>query len=297
MSRLVHLNALQALDAALRLGTLRQAAAELGITPAAVGQRIRALETYVGAPLLDRGLAGVTATPAAEAIRHRLADGFASLRDAAGDLNLDRDGPVRLRGDADWLALWLAPRLPDLALRHPSLRLDILDSARDGAADLDVSFGPEDRGEMLWQEYLTPVATPETCARLIRTAATPILEGYPLLHLAGPYGPGVERGWPNWVAAFGQRATGAERGVRHRSVVEALASVDAHAGILLCPLSLASDRLAAGTLRQLPHFTGRLPARNAFRLRPSARARPRHNLALFLHWLRGQAQAFHAATG
>ena len=64
MAGLTHLRALQALELALRTGSLKGAAGILAITPAAVGQRIKALEDYLGTELLVRGRAGLRATPA-----------------------------------------------------------------------------------------------------------------------------------------------------------------------------------------------------------------------------------------
>ena len=54
MAAISHLRSLQALESAIRLGSLTAVANELGITPAAVGQRIRALEDYLGIDLLVR---------------------------------------------------------------------------------------------------------------------------------------------------------------------------------------------------------------------------------------------------
>jgi DNA-binding transcriptional LysR family regulator len=54
-----HLRSLQALEAAIRNGSLVAAASELGISPAAVGQRIKALEDYLGVELILRGRAGL----------------------------------------------------------------------------------------------------------------------------------------------------------------------------------------------------------------------------------------------
>ena len=55
-----HLKSLQALELAIRCGSLTGAADRLGITPAAVGQRIRALEDYLGTDLLLRGRSGLS---------------------------------------------------------------------------------------------------------------------------------------------------------------------------------------------------------------------------------------------
>ena len=60
-----HLNALRALEAALRTGSFRSAADDLGVTTAAVGQQIRGLEEYVGRQLFIRKPSGAVPTEAA----------------------------------------------------------------------------------------------------------------------------------------------------------------------------------------------------------------------------------------
>ena len=61
---LSHLKSLQAIELALRFGSLRKAADALSITPAAVGQRIKAIEDYLGLELVVRGRSGLPAPPA-----------------------------------------------------------------------------------------------------------------------------------------------------------------------------------------------------------------------------------------
>ena len=55
MAVTTHLKSLQALELAVRTGSFKAAAETLGITPAAIGQRIRSLEDYLGTDLLVRG--------------------------------------------------------------------------------------------------------------------------------------------------------------------------------------------------------------------------------------------------
>ena len=57
-----HLKSLQALELAVRTGSLKAGAEQLGITPAAIGQRIKALEDYLGLDLLARGRSGIRPT-------------------------------------------------------------------------------------------------------------------------------------------------------------------------------------------------------------------------------------------
>lgn len=58
MRSLNRLKWLHAFEAAARHGSFTGAARELGVTPAAVGQLVRALEDWVGHPLLHRTRSG-----------------------------------------------------------------------------------------------------------------------------------------------------------------------------------------------------------------------------------------------
>ena len=57
-----HLNGLKVLEACIRAGNFKTAAEELSITPAAVGQHIRILESYLGYKLFVRTKSGAKPT-------------------------------------------------------------------------------------------------------------------------------------------------------------------------------------------------------------------------------------------
>lgn len=77
--RISHLNALRALEATLRLGSFTKASQELGITPAAVGQRVRLLEEYLGVVLFERSGAGIRPTTKAQEVEKKLTEGFINI--------------------------------------------------------------------------------------------------------------------------------------------------------------------------------------------------------------------------
>ncbi|MGA0525133.1 LysR family transcriptional regulator, partial [Escherichia coli] len=54
----IYLNALRAFEASARHQSFSAAAAELNVTPAAVGQLVRSLEASLGTPLFHRGSGG-----------------------------------------------------------------------------------------------------------------------------------------------------------------------------------------------------------------------------------------------
>ena len=78
--RLPPLNALKAFESAARHRSVKRAAAELNVTPAAVSHQIKGLEEYLGVPLFLRHNRALELTEAARA----------ALPEAAGGLRQPR---------------------------------------------------------------------------------------------------------------------------------------------------------------------------------------------------------------
>lgn len=125
---------LAALSAVLRTGSFDAAAADLGVTPSAISQRIKALEERAGAVLVIRA-APCRATDAGRRLA-RLSDELGLLADsAARELGLDTgDGPprVRIAVNADSLATWVLPALT----ATPGMLYDVVVDDQDHSADL-----------------------------------------------------------------------------------------------------------------------------------------------------------------
>ena len=103
---------LRALAAVHRRGSFDLAAAQLGITPSAVSQRVKALEERLGCLLIHRGQPCTATPPGLRLIRHH--DEVALLESAlAEDLPLPDTGrpTLRLAVNADSLASWVIPAL------------------------------------------------------------------------------------------------------------------------------------------------------------------------------------------
>jgi LysR family transcriptional regulator (chromosome initiation inhibitor) len=111
---MLHLDypALAALSAVLGTGSFDRAAAELGVTPSAVSQRIAALEDRLGTVLVIRGKP-CTATPAGTRLARHAEEVGLLERALAADLGDTGAGPARIRlaVNADSLATWLVPAL------------------------------------------------------------------------------------------------------------------------------------------------------------------------------------------
>ena len=255
MTTPTHLRGLQALDLAIRKGSLKAAAAELSITPAALGQRIKSLEEYLGYELITRSRSGIRATRAIQPALAHLGAAFRELETVGRLLNFQRVNEIHITADSDWAQLWLAPRLTVYQESNPNT-LFCVNGVGDvpmrlGDADCEVGFCVDALpGEIdsLYRDYLVPVTSPVNKERVSTQPVNEELEDFPLLHLDTYTVDASEMGWPEWIRRFGHRTTDPERGIRYKKVVQALEAVYADAGFILCGLSLVYLQIQARRL-------------------------------------------------
>lgn len=163
------LNALRVFDAAARHLSFTRAADELAVTPAAVGQQIRALEDVLGVVLFRRTPKGLELTDEASAGLDPLRAGFLQFEDAVQAMQAGQSSQVfTIACPADLFAVWLAPRLAAFRQDNPEVRFALADGDADfteanldlalrwgdGPGDLEgVAVGPAERrivGEGPW---------------------------------------------------------------------------------------------------------------------------------------------------
>ncbi|PWE16376.1 LysR family transcriptional regulator [Marinicauda salina] len=288
MDHATHLRSLQALELAVRAGSLKAAAERLGVTPAAVGQRIRTLEDYLGVDLLVRGRSGIRPAPALKQAMPHLKTGFAELDAAAGILELQRLSEIHILADPDWAALWLEPRLDAFRALRPNTEFRMSSEAPPGAPDCEIRLDVEPGGKDaidLFTDYLLPVSSPENTRRINALDAADRLEGFPLLHLDAYRNVPGAIFWPDWIAAHGYRKTAPERGIRYARIAPALEAVRSDAALAICGLALAAPGIETGDLSlPFPATAGAwlgAPYRARFR-RESLRRPP---VARFRDWL------------
>lgn len=175
---LLPLNALRVFDAAARSLSFTRAADELAVTPAAVGQQIRALEETLGVILFKRTARGLELTPeAARALPH-LRHGFSAFEESVAALQEGQGGARLSIGCARGaIRHWLMPRLSRWLEENPDASVQVL--ALDGPVDfaqanldLALSYGPAPDaegvfGRKLTDEVLVTVAAPGNHARAL----------------------------------------------------------------------------------------------------------------------------------
>lgn len=175
------LNALRVFDAAARHLSFTRAADELAVTPAAVGQQIRALEDVLGVVLFRRTSKGLELTDEAGAGLAALRSGFLQFEDAVQSMQAGQSSLVyTIAAPREFFAAWLAPRLAAFRVANPQVRYVLVDGEMTDftEANLDLAVrwteGPADLegvqlGESLWVEigegeWIAWPGDPDPCA-------------------------------------------------------------------------------------------------------------------------------------
>ena len=244
------LNALRVFEAAARHLSFTRAADELAVTPAAVGQQVRALEETLGVVLFRRTARGLELTPEAAESLNPLRAGFLNLEDAVRAMQVGQASAVlTLAAPPAALAKWLLPRLITYADANPGLDLRI--QAIRGAVDfteanldLALTWGdPPDaegvHGKTLGDETLTIIAAPSRAGQ-VRAAADLCTQTL----LDSP-----DSAWGDWFAAH-DLTPGAVR-LALPDAGLALDAAVASAGVARVPGRLAADAIEAGQVAEL----------------------------------------------
>ncbi len=111
-----------------RAGSMKQAAAILGVTAGAVSQRIRGLEERQGGRLFERTREGVSLTGRGKRLHEPLHKAFGIIEEVAQSSNLTHR--LRINAAAGFAASWLVPRLGDFTQAHPEVSISIETDAR-----------------------------------------------------------------------------------------------------------------------------------------------------------------------
>lgn len=129
------LNGLRVLDAAARHLSFTRAADELAVTPAAVGQQIRALEDLLGVILFRRTSKGLELTDEALSGLDSIREGFLRFEEGVQSMQAGQSSHVyTIACPRDFFAAWLSPRLAAFRAGNPQMRFALV------GGDVDIDF-------------------------------------------------------------------------------------------------------------------------------------------------------------
>lgn len=254
--RLPPLGALRAFEAAARLGSFKQAADELAVTPTAISHQVRALEAELGISLFERQTRRVVPTMAALRLYPVLRDGFDAFSRAVDAIRQPGRAMVTISATTAFTARWLLPRVPAFQAAHPEvdLRLHASNAVVDlasGTADLAIRYGtgpyPGVRTTLLAKDRFVPVASPR-----LRITHPRDLAVHGLVHFEWHRPDAMHPTWARWLAVSGQAdVVDAASGLHFTDESHAIQAVIAGQGVGLLSEVLLADDLARG-LVELP---------------------------------------------
>ena len=310
--RLPPLNALKAFEATARHLSVKKAAAELSVTPAAVSHQIKALEEHLGIQLFHRHNRALELTEAARAALPKLREGFDNLAQAVERIQAHKGGGMLMVSAApSFAARWLMPRLHRFLETHPEIDVRIsarLRQASEGRrevtaeratvdtwlADSDVAilYGHGDYPDFQVDKLLALTVTPICSPRLVTHPQHPLLRPADLKHHlllhddTGDLYDGVSF-WEVWLKAAGVEDVDLRRGPHFSHAVLAFeAAIEGHGVVATMPVLAESD---LHSVRLVTPFALRVPLESAYYLVCSTEAAKRPAVTAFREWLLEEA--------
>lgn len=251
MRRIPPLTAVRVFEAAARHENFTAAAAELGMTQAAVSYQIRLIEERLGVPLFLRSKRRVTLSEAGRKAAPLVSAAFDQLSDAFGGIVADDQSVLTISTAQTFASNWIAPRLGAFQVERPELAVRLLtqnhlvDFARE-EVDVAIRIGrgpwPGLRRDFLMRVHATPACSPGFRELYPIDAPRQLLE-VPRISPQDAW-------WKKWFAAAGVEEGDGQGRPGLGLDVQAMAgsaAIAGHGAAMLTPLFWSSD-LSAGRL-------------------------------------------------
>jgi LysR family glycine cleavage system transcriptional activator len=288
------LKSLLVFDAAMRTHSFSVAAAELYVTPGAVGQQIRKLEGWLGVALFVREVRQVVPTEEARAYWQRIQPALAEIADASRKVRDSRSMAVRLSMPPSFAAKWFTTRMAGLLTRYPGLELhlnasvQLVDFERD-AVDLAIRYfdgkAPQLDATLLCNDEARVYCTPAYAAGLGLREPDDLQRATLLVTTMQPF-------WERWLGEFSRLAPAVVAALPRIHFDQGLMAIEAakqgQGAVISSPLLVAAE-LAEGLLCE--PFGLHLPLANAYYVVHHAKLPLRHAATLVKEWLVEEAAA------
>jgi DNA-binding transcriptional LysR family regulator len=291
ISKAIPLKGLQAFEAVGRCGSVSAAALELKVSPGAISQQIRKIESFLGVTLLERNGRTVELTQWGRLYHQEISKGFEQF--AAAEQILERarnENALVLSALSSVVNKWIGRRIFDWQALHPNAHVRIVGRDKEprmGFDDIDfrISYGSDvlqhEHYTELFRDWVVPACSPA----LIKgkaPSATQLLQ-YPLLHVEWerhftPY--------PSWLEFAAKTGAALEETAAGLSFTLSSSAIDAAVnkrGVVLAQMSMIADELEAQTL--IIPLDIRIPLRESYFLAWDRAALEKPHGRQFREWL------------
>jgi|HubBroStandDraft_1064217.scaffolds.fasta_scaffold102420_2 LysR family glycine cleavage system transcriptional activator len=285
--RIPPIHALRALEAFARLGTVWEAAEELGITRSAVSHRLAMLETIVGFEVASRSGKGIALTLRGKRYAHDVKRSLALLADAHEEgASKPVEGSLRISSTAGFASMWLCNHIASFQAEYPNLCLQIitsreLDEATDRDIDLFIAFGegnwPKHTVQHLYDVEFLPMCSPALQNMQGGLNLPGDVLRFPLLHLQ------QWDDWRKWLAVSGIDFPQRGAGIIFSDMMLVQTAAIAGQGIMMGDEITCAGALATGQL--VTPFSTKIESRGGYYLVRSRQRRLNPAMVAFTRWL------------
>lgn len=285
------LKALQAFEATARLCSFSRAADELCVSQSAISHQIRALEDFIGMPLLLRQHKPITLTEAGATLYSVVGDCFFRLQSVTHHLRKTNHRVLKIVAQTSIAVEWLAPRLPLFTEQHPQiqtlLHMESSASSLDAAAfDVVIGTWPTPAGfvsQRIRTEWWFPVCAPAQY-QLLDLSNPASVFAYPL------YSSEQGEDWQLWRQQMQLREPAKVEMSQVSLALLATKAVSCGRGLALSNSFIAGDAIRQGQLKALTPWRYQLPW-GQYQLHYRQDSVSRQEIAIFNQWLLAQAAA------
>lgn len=255
MPTLPPLNALRVFTVAARLGSFKQAAEELYVTPGAVSRQIQNLETYLGAKLFERRYREVSLTKVGELYLSQIGPALFSIDQTSLNIKrLTQPAIVRVESTPTFAMYWLIPRLREFQKINPEIEV-VLTTAQgnlDTSKEIDVFIrrDPKQFSGLKGQRFMTEWSTLVCCPEYAKSNSCGTVEGILDLQLICMKSrPDL---WRKWLDKYMKGAKQPTRFFEFDNTILAIQAAIEGLGIALIPSLFLGDLLQGKSLVEMP---------------------------------------------
>jgi LysR family glycine cleavage system transcriptional activator len=250
------LSTLRSFEAAVRFGSFKAAAEDLGLTQSAISHQVNSLETHFHTKLFVRQGNKLVLTKAGEIYGASILKAFAEMSRAGEALQCGENGGiVRVSASPSFASFAALPFVGRFKAINSSFDLRL--EARNTNVDFDIEnidaaiqvCKPPYRGlaaHRLFRSELAPLAHPDLCQAFAPIKTARDIARMPLIELNNI--PGL---WEHWFAKSDKRIKLGDLTLSSDSLLSAIQMAEGGVGVVLAPFPLSAAVVAAGKLKVL----------------------------------------------
>lgn len=253
------LTALVAFEAAGRHENFTRAAAELGVSQAAVSRQIAALEADLGVALFIRANRRAQLTVGGKSLYDAVKDGFDGIADAVAQLRTTHVD-LTVSVSVAFAHFCLLPILSSFRATEPQIGVRVISeddwrAPHDRTIDLAIRYGrPSFNGMSILgslAETIVPVCAPDIASRLDGISIEDLIRQTDVALIACDAPEPSWLDWSQWLSQIGLNRTSVQAGLNFTSYSDAAYAAMAGQGVLLGWTGLLDRPLADGRLIEL----------------------------------------------